>query len=63
MSKEEAGGKVKTVIHFQGTSDTVTVDVDMVEMAMRDSNVLPWQVFGNNTLVNMGSVTYVEVIG
>ena len=55
--------KVKTVIHFQGTSDTVTVDVDMVEMAMRDSNVLPWQVFGNNTLVNMGSVTYVEVIG
>lgn len=32
-------------------------------MAMRNSNVLPWQVFGNNTLVNMGSVTYVEVIG
>lgn len=51
------------MIHFQGTSDTVTVDVDMVEMAMRNSNVLPWQVFGNNTLVNMGSVTYVEVIG
>lgn len=63
MSKEETGGKVKTVIHFQGTSDTVTVDVDMVEMAVRASNVLPWQVLGNNTLVNMGSVTYVEVIG
>lgn len=63
MSKGEPDGKVKTVIHFQGTSDTVTVDVDMVEMALRDSNVLPWQVFGNNMIVNMGSVTYVEVIG
>ena len=63
MSKEEAVEKVKTEIHFQGTSDIVTVDVDMVEMAMRDSNVSTWQVFGNNMLVNMGNVTFAEVIG
>ena len=63
MSKEETGGNFKTVIHFQGTCDTVTFDVYMVEMSVRASNVLPWQVLGNNMLVNMGSVTYVEVIG
>lgn len=63
MSKEEANGKVKTVINFQGTSDTVTVGADVVGILLRESNVLPWQIFGDDMLVNMGSVTYVEVIG
>lgn len=63
MSKEEADGKVKTVIHFQGTSDTVTVGADVVGVLFQESTILPWQKFGDNMLVNMGSVTYMEVNG
>lgn len=62
MSKEEVA-KAKTIIHFQGTSNTVTVGVDMVEILSREPTILQWQLLGDDMLVNMDSVTYVEVIG
>ena len=66
MSDDEQKSSVKTVVHFMGTTDTLTIGCDLVER-MASKPYAKFTVFdGGGTTnmmgMNMEAITYFEVI-
>lgn len=54
-------GKKKVMIHFVGTSDTVTVTGPWFDDIRSSQHIDSFHAF-DKVMVNMGNVTYIEVV-
>lgn len=58
-----SGEQKKVMIHFVGTTDTVTVTGNWFDSVVFSERGLDmWQFVGNKTLINMSNISYIEVI-
>ncbi len=60
LMEEESESNVKTVIHFVGTENTVTVDMDFVSELAERGSVFEYEAFNNGFIVNTKNVTFME---
>lgn len=66
MSDDDEKRNVKTVVHFMGTTVTITVDIDIAEKITSCPNCRFMTFDGGGTanpmVINMNAITYFEVI-
>lgn len=60
LMEEESENNVKTVIHFVGTENTVTVDADFVSELIERGSVFEYEGFDNGLIVNTKNITFME---